>query len=120
VRNRQFLKPFEPLKPDSHYTLERQKEVIEKVQHNWENGSGYGVGIFLNSDDQSAAFLAQEEGCILFISCTIRFAFTTKAVRYACIRMPNRPRYFALVKPWCLLSSAFLCSIMGVVAECVI
>ena len=52
VRNRQFLKPLEPLKPDSHYTLEGQKEVIEKVQHNWENGSGYGFGIFLNSDDQ--------------------------------------------------------------------
>lgn len=49
-RNRQFLQPFEPLNPDSHYTLEGQEEILEKVQLNWENGSGYGFGIFLNTN----------------------------------------------------------------------
>lgn len=47
IRNRQFLGPFEPLTQDSHYTLEGQREILEKVQHSWETGSGYGFGIFL-------------------------------------------------------------------------
>lgn len=33
--------------------------------------------------------------CFCSTSFTIRFTFTTNAVRYACIRMRNRPRYLA-------------------------
>jgi ribosomal-protein-alanine N-acetyltransferase len=52
VRNREFLQPFEPHNPDSHFTFQGQKEVIEKVIQNWENGTGYGFGIFLLNTDQ--------------------------------------------------------------------
>ena len=52
VRNRHFLKPFEPVTLDSHYTLEGQQEILQKVQDNWETGSGYGFGVFLINDDR--------------------------------------------------------------------
>ena len=52
VRNRQFLKSFEPVTLDSHYTLKGQQEILQKVQHDWETGSGYGFGIFLINTDQ--------------------------------------------------------------------
>jgi ribosomal-protein-alanine N-acetyltransferase len=52
VRNREFFQPFEPLTPDSHYTIEGHREILEKIQSNWENRSGYGFGIFLNSNCQ--------------------------------------------------------------------
>lgn len=52
VRNRKFLKPFEPQFPDSHFMFEGQKEIIEKVIQNWEHGTGFGFGIFLRNTDQ--------------------------------------------------------------------
>jgi ribosomal-protein-alanine N-acetyltransferase len=47
VRNRSFFTPFEPLQPESHFTLEGQRQLIEGVITNWEQGTGYGFGIFL-------------------------------------------------------------------------
>ncbi len=52
MRNREFVQSFEPVTPDSHYTLGGQKEILEKVKQNWGNDSGYGFGIFLNLNDQ--------------------------------------------------------------------
>ncbi|MBW7455397.1 GNAT family N-acetyltransferase [Paenibacillus sepulcri] len=52
VRNRQFFQPFEPIIADSHYSPEGQRELLEKVHQSWENGSGYGFGIFLNDNSR--------------------------------------------------------------------
>ncbi len=52
VRNREFFQPYEPHTPDSHYTLEGHKEILEKVQRSWENDTGYGFGIYLSSNNQ--------------------------------------------------------------------
>lgn len=52
VRNRDFVQPYEPVAPDSHYTLEGQRGILEKVQRNWEDGIGYGFGVFLSSSNQ--------------------------------------------------------------------
>jgi ribosomal-protein-alanine N-acetyltransferase len=52
IRNRQFQQPFEPLNPDSHYTFKGYEEIVEKAEHNWENASGYGFGIFMNNVDK--------------------------------------------------------------------
>jgi ribosomal-protein-alanine N-acetyltransferase len=52
LRNRVFLEPFEPILPDSHFTLEGQRELIEAVMHHWENGTGYGFGIYLVAADE--------------------------------------------------------------------
>ncbi len=46
------MQTFAPLTPDAHYTLNGQRKVLEKVRQNWENGSGYGFGIFFNRNDQ--------------------------------------------------------------------
>ncbi|OFW77122.1 MAG: alanine acetyltransferase [Alicyclobacillus sp. RIFOXYA1_FULL_53_8] len=48
-RNREFLVPWEPVQPESHFTLIGQQEAIEKLRSNWESGTGYGFGIFLRS-----------------------------------------------------------------------
>lgn len=50
LRNRQFLQPFEPLNSDSHYTIEAQEMILERVHLDWENQSGYGFGVFLNAN----------------------------------------------------------------------
>ncbi|MFC4547632.1 GNAT family N-acetyltransferase [Paenactinomyces guangxiensis] len=52
IRNRDFLRPYEPVVPDSHFTLQAQREVIERGVHQWENGEGYAFGIFLAETDQ--------------------------------------------------------------------
>ncbi|SEN36031.1 GNAT family N-acetyltransferase [Lihuaxuella thermophila] len=51
-RNRSFLQPFEPVRPDSHYTLEAQLEAIRQGIGQWEQGTGYGFGIFLSTSHQ--------------------------------------------------------------------
>ena len=52
LQNREFLRPFEPIMPDSHYTLAGQQEFLSNLQQNWDNRSGYGLGIFLISTHQ--------------------------------------------------------------------
>lgn len=47
VRNRAFLKPYEPNFSDAHYTLAGQQEILEKAQANWDTDAGYALGIFL-------------------------------------------------------------------------
>ncbi|WP_067934238.1 GNAT family N-acetyltransferase [Alicyclobacillus kakegawensis] len=47
LRNRGFLKPWEPSPSHNHFTLLGQQEAIEKSIANWESGTGYGFGIFL-------------------------------------------------------------------------
>ncbi len=52
ARNREFLRPFEPVTSDTHYTVAGQQQLLEKVQMDWTSGSGYGFGIFLNGTRQ--------------------------------------------------------------------
>ncbi|RAL24037.1 GNAT family N-acetyltransferase [Thermoflavimicrobium daqui] len=52
LRNRQFLKAYEPITPDSHYTLEEQQKVIHSVARNWDQDLGYGFGVFLQPTHQ--------------------------------------------------------------------
>jgi [ribosomal protein S5]-alanine N-acetyltransferase len=47
LRNREYLRPFEPIRPERFYTREGQKETIDKLISNWESDTGYGFGIFL-------------------------------------------------------------------------
>lgn len=93
VRNRYFLKPFEPVTSDSHYTLEGQQEILETVQHNWEAGSGYGFGIFLTNEDRLIGRVNLSNVVRgAWGSCTMGYSldehcngqgFTTEAVRLA-------------------------------------
>jgi ribosomal-protein-alanine N-acetyltransferase len=48
VANRQYLEPFEPRFPNSHFTMAGQLEVIERDLAKWDQDQGYGFGIFLN------------------------------------------------------------------------
>lgn len=52
VRDREFLLPFEPVQPDSHFTLKGQKEIIQKVILNRKKDAEYGFGIFLTKTDR--------------------------------------------------------------------
>jgi ribosomal-protein-alanine N-acetyltransferase len=51
LRNRIFLEPFEPRQPESHFTFEGQQKAVEQVMKNWEEGTGYGFGIFIKETD---------------------------------------------------------------------
>lgn len=50
VRNREFVQPFEPLVPEVHFTAEGQREIVAKIHRNWEQGIGFGFGVFLKKD----------------------------------------------------------------------
>ena len=95
LRNRHFLKPFEPVTLDSHYTLEGQQEILQKVQDNWETGSGYGFGVFLINDDRligrvnlSNVVRGAWESCTMGYFLDEKYngnGFTTEAVRLAIV-----------------------------------
>lgn len=58
VRNRLFVRPFEPRRADSYYTLEGQMEAIEASGRHWEAGTGYLLGVYLTvGGPQSKGFL---------------------------------------------------------------
>lgn len=52
VRNRSFLKSFEPQQTETHFTYADQWESIKKTQQNSKDGLGYSFGIFLAPSDQ--------------------------------------------------------------------
>lgn len=52
VQNRDFVKPWEPILPDQHFTLQGQQEVISKLNVGWNERTTYGFGIFLSSGDE--------------------------------------------------------------------
>jgi ribosomal-protein-alanine N-acetyltransferase len=93
LRNREFFQPFEPQYPESHFTLEGQREGIEQVIQNWENGTGYGFGIFLRETDQLLGRVNLSNVVRhAWESCTIGYfldqsfngkGYTTQAVRLA-------------------------------------
>jgi [ribosomal protein S5]-alanine N-acetyltransferase len=45
-RNREFMKPYEPLRPDAYWTLEGQHEQLEQAAREAEAGTGYAFGIY--------------------------------------------------------------------------
>ncbi|MGD8190806.1 GNAT family N-acetyltransferase [Brevibacillus ginsengisoli] len=50
--NREFLRPFEPIQTEAHYTLDVQREIISKSSHDWEQGMSYGFGVFQNDTNE--------------------------------------------------------------------
>lgn len=48
--NREFLKKFEPVKEDSFYTLEGQREELKERYHQYLNGLTYSFGIYLKGE----------------------------------------------------------------------
>jgi ribosomal-protein-alanine N-acetyltransferase len=51
IKNRAFMKPFVPIRPDSYFTLEANRERIQNMIFDRENDKGYTFGIFLSSTD---------------------------------------------------------------------
>ncbi|GMA52194.1 putative ribosomal-protein-alanine acetyltransferase [Alicyclobacillus contaminans] len=49
LRNRTFLQPWEPTQSDEQFTRAAQQEAITKALANWQAGTAYGFGIFLNN-----------------------------------------------------------------------
>ncbi|MBS4174100.1 GNAT family protein [Bacillus sp. FJAT-49736] len=93
LRNKEFLQTFEPIAPHSHYTLEGQRDILEKVQRNWESDSGYSFGIFLRRSNQLMGRISLSNVVRgAWESCTMGYfldeeyngqGFTTEAVRLA-------------------------------------
>ncbi|WP_337993925.1 GNAT family N-acetyltransferase [Paenibacillus sp. KACC 21273] len=51
-RNRDYLKKYEPIRPESYWTLEAQQEMLINGEHNFEAGQGYVFGIFESVSEQ--------------------------------------------------------------------
>jgi [ribosomal protein S5]-alanine N-acetyltransferase len=49
LRNRDFLAAYEPPRPDRHYTLAGQRELITIDEDRWDAGSRLAFGVFLPS-----------------------------------------------------------------------
>jgi ribosomal-protein-alanine N-acetyltransferase len=52
VRNDDFLRPFEPLKPPGYLTLAAQRQEIERGAHDRRADRGYAFGIFTTESDE--------------------------------------------------------------------
>jgi ribosomal-protein-alanine N-acetyltransferase len=51
-RNREFFRPFEPLRPDSDFSLPAVKEHLEAAITQFEQGTSFSFGIFLRETDE--------------------------------------------------------------------
>lgn len=51
IRNRAFMAPFEPTRPESHFTLATQQRMLEEEARAWRGGLQFVFGIFDNADD---------------------------------------------------------------------
>jgi len=45
-RNREFLQPYEPARPDAYWTLDGQREQLELAAREAEAGTGFAFGIY--------------------------------------------------------------------------
>ncbi|OXM83189.1 GNAT family N-acetyltransferase [Paenibacillus rigui] len=50
VHNRDYFRPYEPARPDSHFTLDYQKDLIRTSWRDAQKDAGYIFGIFLNEN----------------------------------------------------------------------
>lgn len=50
--NRDYHRPFEPIRPDNHFTLEFQEEQIRTSLLNAQHDTSYSFGIFTNESEQ--------------------------------------------------------------------
>jgi [ribosomal protein S5]-alanine N-acetyltransferase len=51
LRNRDFLHAFEPPRPDAHYTLAGQRELITIDRDRWASGVRFAFGVFTTSGE---------------------------------------------------------------------
>ena len=51
LRNRNFLAAYEPPRPDSHYTLAGQRELVSLDRLRWDEGTRFAFGVFGPSGD---------------------------------------------------------------------
>jgi ribosomal-protein-alanine N-acetyltransferase len=52
LRNREFFRPFEPIRPDSAFTLPSVKEQLETAIADFQAGQAYSFGVLLRETDQ--------------------------------------------------------------------
>jgi ribosomal-protein-alanine N-acetyltransferase len=49
IRNKAFLRPFEPERPPAHFTLQGCLDHIAAASHDWQEDKAYAFGIFLDN-----------------------------------------------------------------------
>lgn len=52
LRNREMLRPFEPIRSESSFTLAAHHTMIQNLERNWKADQAYGFGIFLKDNEQ--------------------------------------------------------------------
>ncbi|WP_044639870.1 GNAT family N-acetyltransferase [Risungbinella massiliensis] len=52
LRNREMLRPFQPIRSESSNTLDAHYTMIQNLERNWQADRAYGFGIFLKDSEQ--------------------------------------------------------------------
>lgn len=50
--NREYMRIYDPIRPDHYWTLETQYQLLQQGQQQWTEGTGYVFGIFLPDSNQ--------------------------------------------------------------------
>lgn len=50
VRNRSFLEPFVPKRPESYYMEDTCRETLNRIQKDWETGAAFFFHLYLKDD----------------------------------------------------------------------
>jgi ribosomal-protein-alanine N-acetyltransferase len=50
LRNREFLQPYEPVRPAGYWTLDEQREQLEQVAREAAAGTGFAFGVYDRAD----------------------------------------------------------------------
>jgi ribosomal-protein-alanine N-acetyltransferase len=58
VDNKDFLEPYEPVRPDSFFTLEAQRSQLEMGEKQWDADLAYAFGIFDAGSDEMVGRVA--------------------------------------------------------------
>ena len=84
-RNRDFFAPYEPLRPDSYFTLETQLETIRRARLAWDDGSQYSFAVF---ETETGAVVGQ-----ISLSNVVRGAWQSCTIGYSIDRQANGRGY---------------------------
>lgn len=52
LRNREFVRPWEPLRPETQFREDWQRRSLLDLQEKWDAGREYGFGVFAHSSDE--------------------------------------------------------------------
>jgi ribosomal-protein-alanine N-acetyltransferase len=88
LRNQAFFQAFEPIRPASHYTLEAQQAFIAASMTDFESGTAYAFGVFLQETGELIGRVA--------LSNVVRGAWQNATLGYSLDQRHNGKGYMTI------------------------